>query len=230
MKIQAVTTPGKRHNGMSSIGIIAALVAVMCLVCAPAAEAQSKREQKPKPIKPVTPPKEAAVLPAVEKPAEPPSPFPALPASRPCEAKDLRGLLQLAAVYEDPAGAETANFQASPYQYMLFRKNNLFSRVNLDADNILPKMIAEKAVKNSSGLMQFLLQDNGFMYLYQNSVAVEVHACFIVDEEKTPFKAGQMLLMPPKGQIQGRLAKVYNRIGAKAQQRGGKGKGKDKNN
>ncbi|MBY0408220.1 MAG: hypothetical protein K2Q01_11055, partial [Rickettsiales bacterium] len=135
-------------------------------------------------MKAVSPPKENVALPTVEKPAAAAPGFPLLPPSRPCAEEDMRGLYRLSAVYEDPAGPETSNFQSAPYQYIVFRKNNLFSRVNMEADNVAPATIVKKAQDHSSGLMQYLLQDNGFIYFYQNSVAVDVQACFVVADDK----------------------------------------------
>lgn len=158
----------------------------------------------------VKPPERVAPLPPPpEKPAIAQSTFPVLPPSNPCTIKDLRGLLRLVNVYEDPQAAETVNFRSSPNQYIQFRKDNIFARLNSADANASPKAIASELMKHAGGLLQFLVQDNGFIYFYQNSVAIDVQACFAVANDKVPFKKGQIILMPPKGQITGRLAKVY---------------------
>ncbi len=193
------------------------LALVLCATFAqPAMAALGSRKDKDdkpaaKPIKPVTPAKETAVLPTITKTTTvDPNAFPTLPPSRPCTEKDLSGLFRLSNVYEDPQATETTTYRASPNQYIQFRKDNVFSRVNMDSENYSPKAIIRQLREHSTGLMQYIIQDNGFIYFYQNSVAVDVQACFIVANDKTPFKTGQLLMMPPKGQIQGKLAKVYD--------------------
>ncbi len=159
--------------------------------------------------KPVIPPSKAPPLPVVEKPAEVKSTFPELPPSRPCTDADVHGLFHLANVYEDPQGTETTSFRASPNQYIMFRSNNLYARVNVEQSGVTTQEVIKQLRQHSTGLLQYLIQNNGFIYFYQNSVAVDVQACFVVAVDKVPFKTGQFLFMPPKGQITGHLVKVY---------------------
>lgn len=176
--------------------------------------ARGQDKAAPKPVKAIVPSQLAAPLPPVEKPAEAPSVFPALPPSSPCAPTDLHGLYRLVAVYEDPEGTEVSNFRASPNQYIQFRKENVYARLNVAEGNMGRERVKQEIRKHSSGLLQYLVQDNGFIYFYQNSIAVDVQACFKVATEKAPFKVGQIILMPPKGQIQGRLAKIYESMAA----------------
>lgn len=175
-----------------------------------------KKELKVKPVKPaeVTP-----ALPTVEAPAPAQKPtFPALPPSRPCAPEDMKGAYRLLEVYEDPQGVEISTFRVSPVQYLFFKPNNVFVRVNLPDDSLSVQEVIKRSKEHSAGLLQYILQDNGFVYFYQDSVATDVKACFIVADNRIPFKKGQMILMPPKGQAQGRLAKVYDKISAPLQE------------
>ena len=76
------------------------------------------------------------------------------------------------------------------------------------------------------GLQQFVIQKSGMIFFYQNSVAVDSQACFIVASHVGSFLVGQMLMMPPAGQTSVRLVKVYEKIwspgggGNKNQKRG----------
>lgn len=177
--------------------------------------------------KAVTPATKPPPLPTLEKPvSEVKSTFPELPPSRPCVANDTRGLLHLLNVYEDPQGTETSSFRATPNQYLMFRNNNVYARVNMDESDANVSDVVKKLRQHSTGLLQFLVQDNGFIYFYQNSVAVDVQACFVVAVDKVPFKTGQLLLMPPKGQIQGHLVKVYEKIKTPRNNNGPASKGK----
>lgn len=207
----------------SLIGCVMLGVMVAGFALPRAAQAAPREEKAPKPVKAVTPPKDAAALPVIEKATAPAAAvsFPDLPPSRVCAREDLRGLFRLVAVYEDPEGEEAASFRASPYQYYGFFRDNVFGRINKQSPDMAPKAIARELSGNASD-MQFLLQDNGFLYFYQNSVAVDVQACFIVANDKLPFKAGQLLLMPPKGQITGRRVKVFESMRPKAGARGAK--------
>ena len=67
-------------------------------------------------------------------------------------------------------------------------------------------------ITHSGALLQFLLQDAGMLYIYQERVATDTMVCFIVAETRPPFGAGNMLLMPPKGQVNGRLIKQYKKV------------------
>jgi hypothetical protein len=190
---------------------IAMLVGASLCVAAPAFAA--REVTPPKPVKAVTPSKENAPLPEIEAPPPAPKPqgFPVLPPSRPCTATDLLGLFKLNAVYEDPIGSETSGFQSAPYQYLFFGKKNLFAKVNMETDTVSKREIVRVARQHSPDQQQFVIQDN-FVYYYQDSIAIDVQACFVVANDKVPFKTGQVIMMPPKGQIKGRLAKVYDSL------------------
>lgn len=197
----------------------AVLLSCIPLAAAPAhAGSRGSRDEKKKDeapvVKPVSPSLQAPPLPVPEKPAQTvqPSSFPVLPPSRPCIAEDLRGAFKLAAVYEDPAGEEISAFKASPNQYLVFRANSMFLKANMGSENISIEEVMARMREHSSGLSQYLLQENGFVYFYMDSVAVDVKACFIVSSDKLPFKNGQMILMPPKGQSQARVVKLYDRV------------------
>jgi len=203
----------------SRVLIPAAIIACLSLAAAPAHAGSRSRDKDDKKdaapvVKAVSPSLQAPPLPPVEKPAEvvPASTFPMLPPSRPCVAEDLRGNFKLAAIYEEPVGEETSAFKASPNQYLVFRGNSTFMKANMGNENVSIEEVLKQMREHSSGLSQFLVQDNGFVYFYLDSVAVDVKACFIVSGDKVPFKNGQMILMPPKGQIPGRLVKLYDRI------------------
>ena len=202
------------------------LAAAILCITASVANAASSKANSPKAVIPST---RVTPLPAIEKPAEVKSAFPELPPSRPCTSDDMRGLFHLISVYEDPQGVETSSFRASPNQYIQFRASSVYARINMEQEGVSPRDIAKQMRDHAAGLLQYVIQDNGFIYFYQNSVAIDVQACFVVATGKGPFKAGQFLFMPPKGQIQGHLVKVYEYIGPK--KAGAKsGKGKRNNN
>lgn len=160
-----------------------------------------------------TPSQELPPLPEIEtKVVGDPSNFPALPPSESCEPKDLKGLFKLNAVFEEPQAAETMGFQTNPNQYILFHPNTLFMRINVGDEILAPKEVYNKMVEHTENNMQYVLQDNGFVYFYLDRVAVDVKACFVVVKDQSPFKAGQVLLLPPKGQITGRLVHSYDVI------------------
>lgn len=198
--------------------LLLASLAFLLSIATGEANARERLDEKSdkKEVKAVLPATKEVPLPAMPKPeatAGADTNFPALPPSRPCKVEDLRGLFRLVNVYEDPAGTETTSFQTSPHQFLLFKASSIYMRANIESDNLNPKGIVEYMKEHSSGLSQYLLQENGFVYFYQDSVANDVKACFIVADNKVPFKTGQMILMPPKGQSQVRLVKLYDRIG-----------------
>ena len=153
-------------------------------------------------------------LPDMPEPAAPvvQSGIPALPASNPCTSETIVGLWKLQNVYEDPAGSETASFSVSPLQYLFFGGKGIYGRYNATADGMKPKAIVGEMKTHTTGLQQYVVQESGMVYYYLDKVANDVQACFIVEDERSPFLRGNMLLMPPKGQITGRLIKHYVKI------------------
>lgn len=215
-------------NKFVSMGL-ACLCAAACLPqAAIASQATSKKTDTSAAKKVAMPAKEAPPIPTFEPatPANAAPVFPSLPPARPCEQDDMKGLWRLAAVYEDPQGPETTAYQASPNQYSFYKRDNTFGKFNAGRTEMSPKSIFENIQKHTSGLMQYLLQDSGFIYFYNDGVATDVQACFIVSDSRVPFEEGEMLMMPPKGQIQGRLVKVYKAIkGNHSESKNGKKRG-----
>lgn len=170
-----------------------------------AIERSSERIASPSPVR--------VPMPQIAKPATTPAqPFPKLPVSNACTPQDIKGLWQLGNVFEMPAGAETASFAASRFQYVYFQDNSLYGRYN--ASQAMPAdQVRQQITTHAAGLMQYVVQ-NGFVYFYQNQALKDTQACFIVANANENFSVGQMILMPPKGQIQGRLVKTYTRMGS----------------
>lgn len=138
--------------------------------------------------------------------------FPQLPPSRPCTAKDLVGIWKLATVYEEPLGPETTNFHALPNQYFMYKKDSIYGKYNAPTSDLPAVMVMDEINKRDDGLHQYLVNESGIVYYYNQGVAVDSQACFIVANEREPFYIGQMILMPPKGSTTTRLVKLYNRI------------------
>jgi hypothetical protein len=143
--------------------------------------------------------------------------FPSLPPSRPCTMQDVQGMWRLLDVFEDPPGQEMGNFAVNRYQYMLFDKDNVFGKYSSPTISLPAVMLKPEIEKQArqQGLQQYLLNESGVLYFYSQGIATDSMACFIVANERGVFTVGQMLLMPPKGQIKGRLVKSYIRYGAK---------------
>jgi len=179
-------------------------IGIMVVMAASAASAQEIN----------APAKELPPLPEAAKTASLPSGgnFPALPVSDPCQPVSVMGLWRLAQLYELPEGAEKATFTTSPMQYLMFRNNTTFARYNAGAVELPPADAIKQMDQAGGPLLQFVVQ-NGMVFFYQEQKASDTQACFIVREPQGAFQRGQMLLMPPKGQIQGRLVKVYQRAG-----------------
>ena len=163
----------------------------------------------------VEPSKFSAPLPAAPAPAQAPeasrSNIPQLPVSEKCKPDDVRGLWKLKQVFEDPSGVESAAFQVSPVQYLFFKADGFYGKYNGASIAMPANIIKDEIKKHSTGLQQYLVQDGGYIYYYQDKVAVDLHVCFIVSESKNMFEKDDMILMPPKGQIKGRLIKLYTR-------------------
>ncbi|MDE3060915.1 MAG: hypothetical protein KGJ06_07880 [Pseudomonadota bacterium] len=139
--------------------------------------------------------------------------FPQLPPSSPCRQADIVGIWSLVHVYESPSGSEAAAAVSSPSQYMLFDANNTFGKYNAGNTPLPPDQVRAQILSHASGVQQYVVQDKtGFIFFYDNSVAFDTQACFIVANPVDAFYEGEMLLMPPEGQIKERLVKVYAKI------------------
>ncbi len=151
---------------------------------------------------------QAATQPAVVAgPAIPP-----LPPSLPCKAQWITGLWLLQNLYESPAGKESETYALNPMQYVGFGKDSRLYRYNGGRTAMDPKEVLKLVMGHSGALLQYLLQDAGMLYLYQDSVATDSLVCFIVAETHPPYAAGNLILLPPKGAVQGRLIKVYKKV------------------
>ena len=168
--------------------------------------------------------------PAPAQPAYVPPPataFPQLPPSRACATQDLPGIWKLHRVYEAPLGTEMTAFLANPVQYILFDANSTYSKYNAGQTEIPPASIRGEITQHTSGLQQYVVDASGFVFFYQDGKAIDTQACFIVANPLGQFQAGQLLMMPPEGTIQGRLVKVYVRINEQQPGRGrGRGRGR----
>jgi hypothetical protein len=140
------------------------------------------------------------------------SSLPVLPLSSPCKKPEVFGLWILNKVYEEPVGTETQSLIISPIQYIFFKPDGLFGRYNAASAPMRPRQILAAMKKHSTGLQQYLVQEGGKIFYYLDKVASDVQVCFIVLEDKESFTKGDLLLMPPKGQISGRLIKQYSRL------------------
>ncbi len=147
-------------------------------------------------------------------------PFPMLPPSRPCVTADMIGQWKLTAVHEDPPGAEASAFSTNRYQYLLFEKDSIYAKYSSATVSLPPNLVRNTLLEDSqNGLHQYVVGDGGLVYFYNQGIAVDSQVCFIVANERGDFIAGEMIMMPPKGQIKGRLAKVYIRYTGNNQKR-----------
>jgi hypothetical protein len=144
--------------------------------------------------------------------------FPPLPPSRTCSVQDLEGIWRLVVIYEDPPGPETTGFGVNRFQYLMFDKNTVFGKYNSPNTPLPADMVRSEIekIQQQQGLQQYLLNESAIIYFYSQGIAVDAMACFIVVNERGNFKAGQLILMPPKGQTKTRLAKVYERYNIKS--------------
>ncbi len=132
----------------------------------------------------------------------------ALPPSRACSKREVPGIWKLIQIFEVPSGAETADFAENSVQYMLFNPNSIYGKYNSGADRSFPPdWCVQPDSQHNSALQQYLVQNTGIMLFLSDRIAIDTQACFIVVNPVGNFSAGQMLLMPPEGQIQGRLVK-----------------------
>ncbi len=163
--------------------------------------------------------------PNVMPPPATPGKVPSLPPSRTCVQQDMQGLWKLLHVYEEPMGPETSVFYSVPSQYMNFKGDSTFEAYEHAKD--VPISIAQILAimkERTKGLQQYVVQANGQLYYYRDSVANKQQACFVVVEGNQYFAAGQMLLMPPNPQSPTRWVKVYSKIFIQSAQSGKKKK------
>lgn len=139
--------------------------------------------------------------------------FPPLPPARPCNARDLYGIWELVNVYEEPTGPASANFASIPHQYVMYKKDSIYGKYNSATSAVPASMIEVELDKQQRALHQYLVNESGIIYYYNQGVAVDSMACFIVANRRGPFLVGEMILMPPKGQSETRLVKLYSRYG-----------------
>jgi hypothetical protein len=142
--------------------------------------------------------------------------FPALPPSRPCVKKDMRSAWKLVQVYENPIGTALAQFNAEPFQYLYFDPDTTIREYKSSQQPLSGMEVKQKMMAQQGTLKQYLVHESGIIYFYQDGVAVDSQACFIVANRQEPFVPGQMLLMPPAPpegqQAASRVVKVFKRI------------------
>jgi len=141
-----------------------------------------------------------------------PDSFVRLPPSKTCMVEDMHGLWKLVAIYESPPGSETDAYTLNPMQYIYFKDNNVYAKYNGGRVERQASDVINQIDSHTVGLLQYVVQDAGLVFFYQDSVAIDTQACFIVTTSLKPFPMGDMLLMPPKGSIKGRLVKEYRRV------------------
>ncbi|MDE3015647.1 MAG: hypothetical protein KGI29_01815 [Pseudomonadota bacterium] len=137
--------------------------------------------------------------------------FPALPPSDSCKKWKIIGLWKLKQMYEAPEGRELVDYKMHPFQYYLFNRNNTYGQYVAPHDE-RPGVVLKAIDDQKSVLRQFVVDKSGFTFLYQNGVATDTLACFVVASQFGAFNAGELLLMPPEGRHPGRLVSVYDKI------------------
>lgn len=142
----------------------------------------------------------------------PPAVFPTLPPSRRCTRQDILGIWKLLQVYEQPVDGEMSAFQKSPVQYLTFDDDDTFSHYSAGRSDLSIQGLRDAVKLQKKDLLQYVMGDQGMVYFYKNSVATDTQVCFIVANHLGNFLLGQMLMMPPEGQVQGRLVKVYTKV------------------
>ncbi|MDX1975468.1 MAG: hypothetical protein SFT92_07305 [Rickettsiales bacterium] len=188
------------------------LSSLACVAAAGAALAQT-----PSAPQAAAPAKTApAVAPATADTVIAPAPvvgFPALPPSRPCKKEDVAGFWKLSNVYERPAGQELLNFNAQPYQYLLFSADSTYKETRVGYGSIPDAEAYQKLqAEQSNALLQFVVSEGGLIYFYKERAHDYTMACFIVANGKDPFVVGDILLMPPADPTRtSRLLKVFKK-------------------
>jgi hypothetical protein len=136
-----------------------------------------------------------------------------LPASvRNCKADDLSGLRKLKAVYESPEGIATDAFQNAPHQYTFYRPDQTYAEISGSKSYATAKMMDEvlrDAFQND--VRQYVLGENGAIYLYKDGVVTDSYICNIVTEEEGPFRQSDMLFILTKEASSDIVVKVYSK-------------------
>jgi hypothetical protein len=115
-------------------------------------------------------------------------------------------------LYEVPAGREMQGYVTHPLQYFVFDADSRSGEYRSIIRNINLHEVRGLVMSNNDVVRQFTVAESGMIFFYKNSIAVDSLACFIVDVNLPPFRAGQMLLMPPEKASAGvRMLKVYER-------------------
>ncbi|MDX2112694.1 MAG: hypothetical protein SFW63_03035 [Alphaproteobacteria bacterium] len=140
--------------------------------------------------------------------------FPTLPPSRPCTSEDLWGYFRLEKLYEQPAGDESTDFQATPLQFLHFAADSTYRPLKLANQSRNRRAFYDRFKrKEGDPLMQYVVHE-GFVYFYNDGNALDTQACFIVANDTDEFKKGRMLLMPPAPQpgeeVKHRVLRVYH--------------------
>src|SRR5690606_25071656 len=107
----------------------------------------------------------------------------------------------------------TNGFRSNRYQYIMFNKDNTYGKYASATVSLPAAMVGAEISKQQQGLQQYLINETGIAYFYNQGIAVDSMACFIVANPRGPYAIGQMILMPPKGQSKTRLVKLYSRYG-----------------
>lgn len=138
--------------------------------------------------------------------------FPKLPQSSLCKKEKLVGTWKLIMVYEVPSGKEIELYTNSPLQYYVFEGDNRYGEYVSMLQAITMKEIRDTIIVKQKKLQQFSINKDGFLFFYTDAVATDSLACFMVEKGAPPFRAGQLLLMPPEKAARGRLVKVYQKM------------------
>lgn len=194
------------------------LVLVFSLFPLPPANAQvsitARPQVSPSPL-PVTPksPKGVGVISKEVLPTSSLDIFPKLPPSSLCTKEKLLGTWKLLMVYEVPSGREMKTYSDYPLQYYVFRDDSRYGEYIGPLQALTLAEVQRISIDAQTNTRQFVISDKGMLFFYNNRLAVDSLACFIVEGASPPFRIGQMLLMPPeKAAAKGRMVKVYQRM------------------
>lgn len=115
-----------------------------------------------------------------------------------CSTNDVRGLWRLIRVIETPKAERSQDFKNAPHQFVLFNiKQSTFSEIK-SKEPVNNRKLAIQGLNRAYAALpqQFVLDENGVLFIYKNRVFSHSYYCGISKNKAGIYRKGDMVLRP----------------------------------
>ena len=117
--------------------------------------------------------------------------------------KTIRGIWKQKSLFEKPAGPLKEEEKAHQHQYIKFHKDGRYLTHKPEKAYRgfrVANIVLDNSVKEGEDIWQYVLGDEGIIYLYKNQIFSHSMYCGKVNKESGVYKKGNIILTPTESE------------------------------